>query len=291
MSALDRLRDAGIRLTGPSLGHHYTTCPQCSASRKPVNRKKPCMTVTIKPDGVVWLCHHCGWTGGASDETRRQTVRRVLSDPDLNDDTGERIRKARWLWQQRRHKVEGSPVEIYLRNCRGYSGPIPATIGYLPPSKPDHHPAMIAAFGIAEEPEPGVLAIADNKVMAVHMTLLLPDGSGKVRIDRAKIMMGAVSGSPIVLAPMNDSLGLAVTEGIEDALSIHAATRLGAWAAGSASHMAKLGDAVPDYTDSVTIVVDDDEAGHKGAEALAERLKDRGIHVEPLRLKAVRHAA
>ena len=48
-----------------------------------------------------------------------------------------------------------------------------------------------------------------------------------------------------MLAPMNDLLGLAITEGVEDALSIHAATGLGAWAAGAASRLPALADAVP----------------------------------------------
>lgn len=41
-------------------------------------------------------------------------------------------------------------------------------------------------------------------------------------------MIGRSKGAPIVLAPLNDLLGLIVTEGIEDALSAHQATGLGA---------------------------------------------------------------
>ena len=48
-------------------------------------------------------------------------------------------------------------------------------------------------------------------------------------------MIGRSSGSPIVLAPANDLLGLVISEGIEDALSLHEASGCGAWAAGSAS--------------------------------------------------------
>ena len=192
---------------------------------------------------------------------------------------------------RRRVPIEGTPAEVYLRNCRGYVGDIPATLGFLPPAKPGRHPALIAPFGIPEEPEPGVLAIADDKVMGVHLTLLLPDGSGKARVDTNKIMIGAVAGSPIVLAPMDDNLGLAITEGIEDALSVHAATGHGVWAAGSAMQMPKIAAVVPDYCDCVTIVADDDNHGRKGAQALSARLRDRCIHVEPIRFRAVRDAA
>ena len=93
-------------------------------------------------------------------------------------------------------------------------------------------------------------------------------------------MVGHSIGSPIVLAPMNDLLGLAIAEGIEDALSTHQATGLGAWAAGSASRMPALADAVPDYTDCVTLIVDDNDAGRPNSERLAALLVARGIHVE-----------
>ncbi|RWN58465.1 hypothetical protein [Mesorhizobium sp.] len=61
----------------------------------------------------------------------------------------------------------------------------------------------------------------------MHLTRLRPDGSGKAE-EPAKIMIGRSKGAPIVLAPLNDLLGLIVTEGIEDALSAHQATGLGA---------------------------------------------------------------
>ena len=172
---------------------------------------------------------------------------------------------------------------------------------------------MIAAFGIAREVEPSVIKIDDSDVRGVHITRLLPDGSDRERGDRAKIMIGRSSGWPIVLAPPNeavnlslftvsdtsqikdlrppetprlekihkpnDLLGLAITEGIEDALSIHAVTGLGAWAAGSASRMPALADKVPDYIDRVTIVMDRDPAGRRGATGLAEALSKRNIEI------------
>jgi hypothetical protein len=190
--------------------------------------------------------------------------------------------KARWFWQWRLPILANTPVWNYLREARGYSGVIPPTLGYLPPLKPDHHPALIAGCGVPEEPEPGVLAVPDEAIMAVHLTLLEPDGRGKAEVIPNKIMIGPVSGSPIVVAPMNDVLGLAITEGIEDALAVHAATGLGVWAAGSAPHMPALADAVPEYTDAITVVADDNEAGRKRANELAGRLRERGLHVEPL---------
>ncbi len=99
-------------------------------------------------------------------------------------------------------------------------------------------------------------------------------------MDNPKITLAPTSGLPIILAPVNDIGGLAVTEGIEDALSVHQATGMGAWAAGSANGLPALAAAVPPHVECVTIQVDDDDAGHRGASDLASRLTARGIEVE-----------
>jgi hypothetical protein len=114
-------------------------------------------------------------------------------------------------------------------------------------------------------------------VRGIHLTRLKPDGSGKAGIDKDKIMLGHSIGSPIVVAPPNDVLGLAITEGIEDGLTVHQATGLGVWAAGSASRMPALADAIPDYIESVTTTVDNDDAGRRNSNELARRLHQRGI--------------
>ncbi len=135
---------------------------------------------------------------------------------------------------------------------------------------------MIAPYATASEPELDALAIADASVRAIHVTRLLPDGSGRT----SKITLGkGAPGSPIVIAPPNDLLGLAVTEGIEDALSVHAAAGLGVWAAGCAGFMPALADAVPSYIEHVTIFGDADEAGRRGASELTTRLRKRGFAV------------
>jgi hypothetical protein len=190
--------------------------------------------------------------------------------------------KSLWLWRSRR-PIAGTGAEVYLRQARGYGGAIPPTLAFLP-ARGEHPPALIAAFGIATEPEPGELAIDDDAVRAVQLTRLKPDGSGKADCDPSKIIIGkGALGSPIVVAPPNDLFGLAICEGLEDALSIHEATGLGAWAAGGATRLPALADAVPDYIDCVNIFRDDDEAGRRGAKELAGRLFDRGFR-EPDRV-------
>lgn len=181
--------------------------------------------------------------------------------------------RARWLWSQRQ-PILRSIAERYLREPRGYLGPIPATLGYLPP-RGERGPAMIAVCGLTTEPEPEVLAIADEDVRAVHLTHLLPDGSDRT----GKIMVGkGAQGFPIVLAPNNDGLALAITEGIEDALSIHAALGIGVWAAGSAPFLPALAPKVPPFVEVVHVFGHRD-GGERFARVLSGRLHVLGFKV------------
>jgi hypothetical protein len=188
------------------------------------------------------------------------------------------------LWSER-EPIIGSIAETYLRSARGYGGPLPATLGFLP-ARRNHPPAMIAAFGMANEVEPGLLTIHDQEFKGVHLTRLLPDGRGKAVFDdpdeSAKIMIGLSAGSPMVLAPPNDLLGLAITEGIEDGLSVHQDTGLGVWAAGSAVRMPGLAKMLPTYINFTTIIADDDIAGRRFAKELAEGIRARGMEARAI---------
>jgi Toprim domain len=159
-------------------------------------------------------------------------------------------------------------VSTYLREARGYDGPLPPSIRFLPPERYPQ-PAMIAAFGLGE-------------VRGIHLTFLKEDGSGKADIDRPKIMMGPSRGWPIVIAEPNDLLGLAITEGIEDAISVHAATGLGVWAAGSCTRMPRLADVIPECVEAVTILgdFDDNGAGQKASKEFARALWERNCGFE-----------
>jgi hypothetical protein len=196
-------------------------------------------------------------------------VKAVTQPPD-------NARKAAWLWGAREPVTEGCPAWLYLRGGRGYYGDIPATLGYLPPNG-KHPPAMIAAFGFCDEPEPGVINPPAN-VAGVHITRLTPDG-GKATIDPVKIMLGPSMGLPIVLAPVNDGLGLAITEGIEDGLSVFEETGLGVWAAGSAGNMPKIAVALPPYVECVRIFAHRDETGLRFAKEAARLIAAMEVEV------------
>jgi hypothetical protein len=282
MNSLTLDLDVIDRATGGRLGTHDVPCPLCGPEKSTHGRRRRVMRVwRIEPGFAGYYCARCGETGYARDrhapppDPASLAKARVEAAEHARVAKADRLGKARWLWSQRR-PIAGSIAERYLREARGYGGPLPATLGFLP-SHGEYPPAMIAAYGIAIETEPGVIAIPDDAVRGVHLTRLLPDGSDRERGDRAKIMVGHSIGSPIVLAPPNDLLGMSIAEGIENALAMHETTGLGAWAAGSASRMPALANVIPDYCDCLTIVADDDDTGRRHAASLADRIQARGI--------------
>jgi hypothetical protein len=166
---------------------------------------------------------------GLLDRSRRSTVRKARTrtrsssaDTPFREKAQHEI--AHWLWS-RRQSIIGSVADVYLKDVRGiHMLPLP-TLAFLP-AHGDHPPALIAAFGMAEEIEPGIIA-AKRTVSAVHLIKLRADGSGKADIKPNKITIGSPGGLPIVLAPPNDLMALAITEGIEDALTLREALGVG----------------------------------------------------------------
>jgi hypothetical protein len=202
--------------------------------------------------------------------------REPKATPRVNaDDARAKVDSARKQWSYAK-PARGTIVETYLK-VRGIELEefFPNTIRFLPAWK-DRPPAMLAPFAMAYETAPGVLAVRPDEITGLHRTYLKNDGSG--RLD--KKMLGTCKGTPIVLAPPNDSLGLAISEGIEDGLNCFAATGLGVWAAGAAGFMPALADRIPNYIEAVTILAHPEKAGQDGANELAERLRPRGIWIE-----------
>jgi hypothetical protein len=288
MSALD-LTIIGQIARG-RFGMFDAACPQCGPERRrPVNQRKPVLRVwRIDQHFASYHCARCGMKGHARDGSIARidpaAIAGAKAEAAERDRTtrAERLSKAQWLWSRSR-PIAGTVAESYLRGARGYDGALPATLRFLP-ARGDHGPAMLAAFGMATEPEPGRVEIDGRNLYGVHVTRLAPDGSAKAGTERDKIMVGLSAGSPIVLAPPNDGLGLAITEGIEDALSAHVATGLGAWAAGAASFLPALAPAIPPYVDCITILADDDPDGRRHAAELARRLREQRRNVRLIRL-------
>jgi hypothetical protein len=271
-------------LTRGQLGTHDVPCPICGPERRsPLNCRRPVLRIWHESERFAsWHCARCGVHGHSRDPKAERPDPPVLERLRAEAAARERISitdrhvRALWLWNHRK-PITGSIAEKYLR-ARGYAGALPGTLGFLP-GRGNHGPAMIGAFGMAHEIEPGTIEIETKAVTGVHLTRLRPDGEGKAGSERDKIMVGSSIGSAIVLAPPNDLLGLVVTEGIEDGLSAYAATNLGAWAAGSASRLPALADAIPAYIECVSLIADDDDAGRHHAAVLGDLVEHRGIEV------------
>jgi hypothetical protein len=278
MSAAALSFDQARDITGGKLGTIDAPCPLCGPQRQSANnqRRKTLRLWCNDPDFISFHCARCeqqGWASASHNSrppARSVDALKILADIQKRDqdETRERLKVALSLWR-RRVPIEGTAAETYLREARCYAGRLPGTLAFLPASG-DYAPAMIAAIGMARETLPGELVIDDAAIRGIHLTSLKPDGSGKAGTDRDKIMIGKSVGFPIVLAPVNDGLGLSIAEGIEDALSLHEATGLGAWAAGSASRLPALAERIPSYVECVSISADGDDVGLEYANLLGQ---------------------
>jgi Toprim domain len=278
-----------IDLVDDGYGHFDVACPECGPSRlSPVNQCRKTLRIWREDsDFATYHCIRCGVKGyahrdGASSAINLARMASLRAEASARNATHkeEQRRKSNALWNASL-PADGTIVEAYL-TTRGINCAIPSTLRFLTPSKPNYHPAMIAAFTMPDEPEPGLLQVHDDTVGAVHLTFLKLDGSGKADAELNKIVVGSPHGLPIVLAPANDLGGMIVCEGIEDGLSAHEATGLGVWAAGSASRLPAIAGLLPAYVACLTVLVDDDAAGRANAAKLADGARTRGFYVETL---------
>jgi hypothetical protein len=216
-------------------------CPICGPYAKAaINKRRKVMRVWNTAGRVTYNCARCGASGRLQKDF---PLPRCVTPP--IDKTARRLLADR-LWAKsyplgRTH----TPVETYLRS-RGCYFPCPS-IRSLVVYK-DHPPTMIAKF---------------QGTSGVHLTKLRLDGQGKAGTDHDKVMIGSVSGFPIVIRSMEWSKPLLICEGIEDGLSISLAMPdWTVWAAGSSSMIHKL---VPKDKPDVIVAVDYDGAGIKAA--------------------------
>lgn len=154
-----------------------------------------------------------------------------------------------------------------------------------------HHPllrAYLRARGLSIEPpvtlrlalwgeQPVMLARVEGPqgLLGMHLTLLKPDGSGRVE---KKLAAGSKPlGGAIRLYPLEPGQPLALTEGIETSLAVHQSTGWPVWACVSAGGLAAV--ELPTEAREVVICADNDPAGLEAARKLARRLLSEGRRV------------
>lgn len=151
--SFDQARD----LMGGRFGAVDVACPLCGPGRQSaVNQRRKTLRLWCSdPEFVSFHCVRCeqrGWTSAlraTRPPARAIDAVKILAEIQQrdHDETQERLAVALSLWR-RRVPIAKSPAETYLREVRGYRGPLPATLGLLPASA-GFAPAMIAAFGLA----------------------------------------------------------------------------------------------------------------------------------------------
>ena len=170
------------QMTQHRVGVIDTACPQCGPERrKPINQRKPVLRIwRIDQNFASYHCARCGMKGharnGSSARLDPAAISRARAEATERERNtkAERLSKARWLWSRSR-LIADTVAERYLRDARSYDGPLPATLRFLP-ARGAHGPAMLAAFGIATEPEPGQVSIDSDAIRGIHITRLAPDG-------------------------------------------------------------------------------------------------------------------
>jgi hypothetical protein len=274
-----------LQAVNRKFGIHDVACPVCGPERRsPANRvRKVLRAWYVSPGFISYACARCGETGYVRDRDapriNASTFARVSAELEEHNRAAAAVRlcKALTLWRARQ-PLRGSIGETYLRQRRAYHAALPPTIGFVP-ARDDYPPTIIAAFGLPDEPEPGVIVLPDERIKGIHLTRLVPDGSDRDRGEKAKIMIGHSKGWPIVLSAPTDGLALIVSEGIESGLSGFEATGLCAWVAGSASRLPALAENLPVWVESVTIFAEDDIDGRRHAAALADAVRARSVDV------------
>jgi putative DNA primase/helicase len=115
--------------------------------------------------------------------------------------------------------------------------------------------------------------------IAVHMTYLNPDGTGKAASQPGKAFLGPVGGGAVRFGYVRPGDWLILGEGIETAASIASCCAMPAWAALSAGGIKRL--VLPPEATHVIICADNDAngVGQRAADEAAERLLAQGRRV------------
>ena len=173
---------------------------------------------------------------------------------------------ARGLWEVA-VEAQGTVVETYMKS-RGITAPVPPVLRFHPSLNHTNSgkafPAMVAA----------VMRWPGTDVTAVHRTYLLPDGSGKADVNPAKMSLGPMAGGAVRLGL--PAAKMAISEGIEDGITILQETGMSVWAATSASALRSMALPALPMASEVVICADPDHAGRRAAAGAAERWASEG---------------
>ena len=211
-----------------------------------------------------WARDYLGDAAVTTPAVRRSAPTRASND----DDAEARRRAARTRWAEAR-PATGTVVESYLRHTRNIpAGLVPATVRFHPElwhsSAHGTLPAMLAA------------ATRDGTIRAIQATFLdlgdLTDNPTKTKAAPARKSYGTVRGAAVRFGRLVDKLTL--TEGVEDALVLHAVTGATVWAVLGKGNFKSV--QVPPAVQQVTLGIDNDDDGRDAAAEAAARFISEG---------------
>jgi len=256
------LAKLGIFGVRSSPGLYRAPCPDC-ARVKP-RRNDRALAVTVEADGgVVWFCHRCHWTGGT--RARRQDRDREPLLAAKGADAADGLSDyGQWLWRECQAITPSSPAGRYLASRRCV----------VPNGDLRWHPALKhAASGLRFPALLGLVTdVRTHRPISMHRTYLARDGSGKAPVEASRLLLKGHSKRGGVIRLSSDAEvtdGLTVGEGIETGLSALAAGHGPVWACIDAGNLSAF--PLLSGIESLTVLVDYDEAGRAAFRAVAQR--------------------
>jgi len=252
------------------VGTHRAACPRCQSVR--ARRNDQALAVTVEADGgLVWFCHRCHWTGGTRAGRQDQDREPLLAAKRVNAADG-LSGYGQWLWRECQAITPSSPAGCYLasRRCVVPSGDL------------RWHPALKhAASGLRFPALVGLVTdVKTGQPMSLHRTYLAWDGSGKAPVEASRLLLKGHCKRGGVIRLSSDAEvtdGLTVGEGIETGLSALAAGYGPVWACIDAGNLAAF--PLLSGIESLTVLVDNDAAGHAAFRAVAGRWLEAGREV------------
>lgn len=221
-----------------------------------------------------------GGASVASREARRAASQEKKTGDGVAKDSAKR--KLAKIWDESRPLEPGSPGWLYLTQIRNIPlASRPSNIrshGALPywetgddgkPRNRGRHPALV--FQVQN---------GEGDFVGLRLLYLTTSGEKLTGVEPKKLKViepGASVGGAVRFGEASDKL--AIAEGLETALAVHAATGLPVWAAGSAALLGRV--AIPPTVTEVFIFGDSDanKVGNRAALQLAQRLEAAGISV------------
>ncbi len=244
----------------------------------------------IYDGGRRWICFAGCGEGDVLDfvmkhytETLRGAAERlcggnlpVVEAPRLpTKDRSRSIDYAREIWVAA-GPVAGTPAEAYLR-ARGIAVILPPVLRFARLAPPNGS-GLLASNGGGRLPALIALVVAqDGHPTGIQRTYLTVTGRKAAAADgKVKFSLGNIRGGAVRLGPGLEE-GLAVTEGVEDALSLMQMGAPSAWAAAGSAMLD--GMILPEHIRSIVVGGDADAAGRAAAEKAAAAFAHAGRQV------------